>query len=207
MLEQRNTPAPKARKQYLLWIVGIVIVIIGVIMMNERETGQQPSYAQTRHTGPTSVIATITNSGSTNLPGATLTIKSDGSGALQYEKGRGSFTRVQDRAFPSGTFDNIRLASLLAEIKDVSLIPDHNCIKSVSFGSTTTITYKGRTSGDLSCLSHQDGNLFMDLRSLVENLYTHASSQATASEQAVAHDNQAMADDDQVVANDETDLI
>src|SRR5881275_656147 len=110
------------------------------------------------------VLAVITNSGSTNMPGSTLTINHDGSGSLTYQKRAHEqrFQRYVDRAFAPGTFESSQLANMLAQIQDVSTIPHRNCVKSVSFGSTTTITYQGKTSGDLSCLSNEDAKIFLD---------------------------------------------
>jgi hypothetical protein len=72
------------------------------------------------------------------------------------------------------------LAALLTKIKDVSAIPDHGCLKSVSFGSTTTITFQGKTSGDLSCLSKEDTPLFLDLKHQVQAMHKHIATLRTA---------------------------
>ena len=126
------------------------------------------------------ILAVITNSGSTNMPGSTLSINTDGSGSLTYRKGAQEqrFQRYVDKTFAAGTFESSQLANLLAQIQDVSTIPNHNCVKSVSFGSTTTITYQGKNSGDLSCLSNADAKIFLDLRDLVlQKIYALASGQ------------------------------
>jgi hypothetical protein len=129
---------------------------------------------------PNIILAVITNSGSTNMPGSTLTINNDGSGSLTYRRGAQEqrFQRYVDKIFTAGTFDSSQLASVLAQIQDVSTIPNHNCVKSVSFGSTTTITYQGKTSGDLSCLSNADEKIFLDLKDLIlQKFYALASGQ------------------------------
>ncbi len=118
-------------------------------------------------------LATIRNSGSTNTPGWTLTINKDGSGAIAYDQTRRtSFGHYENKTFAVGTFDSKQLEALLAQIGDVSTIPNRGCIKSVSFGSTTTITYQGKTSGDLSCLTQQDAPQFLALKHLVQNFRT-----------------------------------
>jgi len=58
--------------------------------------------------------------------------------------------RSQD--FPPGTIDTKALLSLLTEIGDVSRIPTGPCPKSISLGTTTKISYAGRTSGDLQSI-------------------------------------------------------
>jgi hypothetical protein len=127
------------------------------------------------------VLAVITNSGSTNAPAFTLTINQDGSGSLLYQKGNNveRFSRFNDKTFPSGTFNSHQLSSLLTEIKDVSTIPDHGCLKSASFGTTTTITFQGKTSGDLTCLSNQDTPIFLALKHLVQTMSTHISTNSS----------------------------
>lgn len=128
------------------------------------------------------VLAVITNSGSTNAPGSTLTIYQDGSAKLAYQKGKSAtrFTGFHDQTFPAGTFASHKLAALLGKIKDVSTIPDHGCLKSVSFGSTTTITFQGKTSGDLSCLSNEDTPLFLDLKHQVQAMHKHITTLRTS---------------------------
>lgn len=166
-----------ATKRSFLWIGAIIvcIVLIAVTMISRKVMAGNGMQQQTGNVN--NVLAVITNSGSTNAPGSTLTIYQDGSGSLVYQKGSNSarFSTFHDRTFPSGTFDSHQLTSLLNEIKDVSAIPNHGCMKSVSFGSTTTITAQGKTSGDLSCLSSQDSSTFLDLKHLVETMYTHIS--------------------------------
>ena len=135
----------------------------GTQKMNQNPPVTQPSTSN--------VLAVITNSGSTNLPGLTLTIHTDGSGSLHYDKGKNQPKNGGDRTFPGGTFDTARLAALLKQIHDVSIVPNHSCLKSISFGTTTTITYNGKTSGDLSCLTKQDGETFEQLRNIVQEAY------------------------------------
>jgi hypothetical protein len=131
---------------------------------------------RSRHPQQTSeVLAVINNSGSTNTPGSTLTIHKDGSGSITYEKRTQGerFGHYQDKVYPAGTFESSQLENLLTQIQDVSTIPNRDCLKSVSFGSTTTITYQGKTSGDLSCLNNQDPQSFLDLKDLVQKITSH----------------------------------
>lgn len=122
-----------------------------------------------------SVLAVLNNSGSTNAPESTFTIYTDGSGSLAYQKGANEarFSQYVNKTFTAGTLESNQLATMLTQITDVSTIPNHDCIKSASFGSTTTITYQGKTSGDLSCLTKQDPQIFLDLSHLVDTLYAH----------------------------------
>jgi len=55
-----------------------------------------------------------------------------------------------EQDFKAGTADAKTLSAMLQKIGDVSQITGH-CAKSVSFGTVTTITYNGKTSGDISC--------------------------------------------------------
>ena len=171
-----STPKGKLWRRLRLWIAlgmaTILLVIIGTISMtaNSFQNGAPKG----------SLLVVITNSGSTNTPKSTLTINTDGSGSLMYHKDTcgvcniGNSNRFVDKTFPAGTFNVAQLKNLLTQIGDVSAIPDHGCIKSISFGSTTTITYQGKTSGDISCLSNADLKIYLDAKEQVEALYTQA---------------------------------
>lgn len=81
----------------------------------------------------------LINSGSTNTWGFILTINSDGSG--EYN---------QTKKWAPGTFDyKLLLKAIKADTNFTSEI--RNCYKSISSGSTETIRYNGKTSGDISC--------------------------------------------------------
>ena len=169
-----STPKGKLWRRPLLWIaLGmaiILLVIIGTISMHTTANSFQNGAPKG------SLLVVITNSGSTNTPKSTLTLNTDGSGSLVYHKDTtlGNSSRFVDKTFPAGTFNVAQLKNLLTQIGDVSAIPDHGCIKSISFGSTTTITYMGKTSGDISCLSNADLKIYLDAKEQVEALYTQA---------------------------------
>src|SRR5437879_3615229 len=161
--------------QYRLLRMSVVVVFIFLLTtIAKRILAMARSIS--RHPQDTNgVLAVITNSGSTNAPGSTLTIMKDGSGSLTYQKGAQEerFSRFVNKTFPRGTFESNQLENMLIQIKDVGTIPNRDCLKSVSFGSTTTITYQGKTSGDLSCLSNEDSKIFLDLKKLVQSMLTH----------------------------------
>ena len=180
MREHAYNPTPKGKLWHrpLLWLAlgmtTILLVIIGTMNMHTTANSFQN---RAPIGGP---LVVITNSGSTNTPESTLTLNTDGSGSLMYRKDTsdmysvGNSSRFVDKTFPAGTFNVAQLKDLLAQIGDVSAIPDHGCIKSISFGSTTTITYQGKTSGDISCLSNADLKIYLDAKAQVEALYTLA---------------------------------
>jgi hypothetical protein len=103
------------------------------------------------------ILATITQSRSTNTLGYEVVIHSDGSATAEI--GGSSFglrtEPSRSQQFPSGTIDTKTLRRLLTEIGDVSRIPTGGCAKSVSFGTRTQITYANKTSGDLQCIRPQ----------------------------------------------------
>jgi hypothetical protein len=103
------------------------------------------------------ILATITQSGSTNTRGYKVVIRNDGSATVEI--GGASFALPSEpsrsQQFPSGTIDTKTLRRLLTEIGDVSRIPTGGCAKSVSFGTRTLITYASKTSGDLQCIRQQ----------------------------------------------------
>jgi len=103
------------------------------------------------------ILATITQSRSTNTRGYKVVIRNDGSGTAEI--GGASFglrtEPSRSQQFPPRTIDTKMLQRLLTEIGDVSRIPTGGCAKSVSFGTRTEITYAGKTSGDLQCIRPQ----------------------------------------------------
>ena len=165
------SPTHVIPSKQLLWTgVALLLIIIGVTTTLIYRGGK--AVASLPPSGDT--LATIRNSGSTNTPGWTLAINTDGSGAITYDQTRRTgFGHYENKAFTAGTFDSEQLETLLAQIGDVSTIPNRGCIKSVSFGSTTTITYQGKTSGDLTCLSQEDAPQFLALKRLVQNFRTN----------------------------------
>jgi hypothetical protein len=56
------------------------------------------------------------------------------------------------KTYDAGSPEVAAFLSDLAEIGDVSAIPIGQCSKSISFGTVTTVTVDGTTSGDLQCL-------------------------------------------------------
>lgn len=93
---------------------------------------------------PTSVSeALIANSGSTNTAGYTLRVYADGTTAL-LQADIPQHKRVS-RALVDRFFADLRAAGPL------DTLPRTFCMKSASFGSTTTISYRGKTSPDVSC--------------------------------------------------------
>ena len=107
------------------------------------------------------ILATITQSRSTNTVGYEVVIHSDGSATAEI--GGSSFglrtEPSRSQQFPPGAIDTKTLRRLLTEIGDVSRIPSGNCPKSVSFGTRTQITYANKTSGDLQCIRQQASNV------------------------------------------------
>ncbi|MEA2664370.1 MAG: hypothetical protein QOI11_1314 [Candidatus Eremiobacteraeota bacterium] len=88
-------------------------------------------------------LAVIVNSGSTNTAGYTLRVRDDGwttlaqAGATQHKR--------LDKALAARFFADLRAAGPLGAL------PRAMCMKSTSFGSVTTVSYRGARSPDLSC--------------------------------------------------------
>jgi hypothetical protein len=104
--------------------------------------------------GAEDVLAVISQSRSTNSRGYTVTIHNDGGATAEIEGATvvGHAGSPRSQQFPAGTVDTKTLRNLLSEIGDVGKIPTGGCAKSVSFGTSTEITYAGKTSGDLQCI-------------------------------------------------------
>lgn len=154
----------------LLLAIVVAFASIGrITAMSAFDTNSSKGHSSGAATGGS--LVTITNSGSTNTPGYTLVIYSDGSGSLNYtRKGQTHFGTYQDKTFPAGTFATQQLHTVLQAVGDVSKIPHRGCLKSASFGTSTTITYQGKTSSDLTCLGSQDARSHLDLKDMVQQM-------------------------------------
>jgi hypothetical protein len=153
--------------------IGVVVVFICLLTAIAKRVLAMASNVFQDTNG---VLAVITDSGSTNKPGSTITINRDGSGSVIFQRSAGErrFGQYVNKTFPPNTFESNQLETILTQINDVDTIPKHNCIKSISFGSVTTITYQGKTSGDLNCLSGEDPQIFLDLKNLVQRIRAQA---------------------------------
>jgi hypothetical protein len=114
----------------------------------------------------TNILAIINVSGSTNTFPYSITVYQDGSAKAAVEGSTSSET------LPPKTVNIVQLQGLLNQIGDVSKIANGSCAKSVSFGTTTTISYNGNTSGDLQCLKDDstEPRADKDLAAFVANL-------------------------------------
>lgn len=107
------------------------------------------------------ILATISQSGSTNASGYKVVIRKDGSATVEAIARNSPLPMQQPRSqpvsreFPAATVDAKKLRLLLKDVGDVSRIPVGGCAKSASFGTRTQITYAGKTSGDLQCIRLQ----------------------------------------------------
>lgn len=87
----------------------------------------------------------IVNSGSTNVQGFSLILAQDGEAKL--EQGNSTLHRYLPQNVTSRLFADLRAAGAL------DALPLSRCMKSASFGTTTRIFYRGKTSPDVSCPS------------------------------------------------------
>jgi hypothetical protein len=118
---------------------------------------RQVTAAAQQETGAKGILATITQSRSTNTLGYRILIYNDGSATAEIA-GASSALRTEpsrSQEFPPGAIDTKTLRRLLTDIGDVSKIPIGGCAKSASFGTRTQITYVSKTSGDLQCIRSQ----------------------------------------------------
>lgn len=100
------------------------------------------------------ILAVISKSGSTNSPAYRVVVRNDGSATAEIDGANvaAGSQPARLRTFMAGSIDSQTLRRLLTEVGDVSAIPTGHCAKSVSFGTTTRITYEGKISGDLQCV-------------------------------------------------------
>jgi hypothetical protein len=89
--------------------------------------------------------ALIVNSGSTNRAGYRLRVYADGTTALQ--QGDAALRKHVSLALVKRFFADLRAAGAL------DVLPRGACMKSASFGSSTTVGYRGKLSPDITCPS------------------------------------------------------
>jgi hypothetical protein len=87
--------------------------------------------------------AVIKNSGSTNAAGYTIVLHPDATAELR-QNGT-TVAKTVAKAQAAKLFDQLHATGRL------DALPIGHCMRSASFGSTTTVTYAGHTSGDLGC--------------------------------------------------------
>ncbi len=150
----------------LLSIVLLIFVFAGLLPGNVSSAQQattpenhqaKPTANQETKQGVEGILATITQSRSTNTRGYQVVINNDGSATAEISGANFGLRTEPSRSqqFPHGTIDTKTLRRLLTEIGDVSRIPTGSCAKSVSFGTRTQISYASKTSGDLQCIRAQ----------------------------------------------------
>lgn len=94
--------------------------------------------------------AVVRNSGSTNAPGYTITVWTGGRATVQtISKAGAPAGGVRTSAVPRSLAAQFLNEAAAARRENAAAEP--GCMKSASFGSTTTVSWHGWTSGDLAC--------------------------------------------------------
>ncbi|GCE20175.1 S53 family peptidase [Dictyobacter kobayashii] len=123
---------------------------------------------------PTVHVAVLCRSASTNTAALVMRVNNDGSAFLTTLPGDG--VPNIDTPLPKNTIDSASLAALLKRIGDITKIPEHYCLKPISFATITTTTYHIETSNDLSCLTPHDQQDYYNLWLMVDGIlskYVH----------------------------------
>jgi len=100
------------------------------------------------------VVAVIRVSASTNSAEVDVTVYADGSANRTIGPARNSDLDGKPAIFLPGQPAVAKFVADLDAVGNVAAIPIGQCGKSVSFGTTTTVTAGGQTSGDLQCLDN-----------------------------------------------------
>jgi hypothetical protein len=134
--------------------IHLLLLVVAALAANAAE-GQSGTSLDEMH-------ALIVNSGSTNFEGFTLILREDGEAKL--EQGNSTFQKYLPQTFTTRLFADLRAAGAL------DALPQSQCMKSASFGTTTRISYRGKTSPDISCPSSNPilGRLAIDVMSLLD---------------------------------------
>ena len=91
----------------------------------------------------------ITNTGSTNRPGINITMGSKGHAVVEDRNGDKAKMKLPSEL-------HTKLMQDLEAAGPLDQMQARHCAKSVSFGSSTFVTYKGVRSPDLSCAGQTD---------------------------------------------------
>jgi hypothetical protein len=109
----------------------------------------------------------IENSGSTNTAGYRVVVHPDAT--VDIRRGGVSTHEHADPAHVAHL-----LATVVAEAP-LDAIPSGHCMRSVSFGSVTRVSYDGKTTGDLGCgTTPAARKLSLDVATLVGELHVNA---------------------------------
>lgn len=92
----------------------------------------------------------ITDSGSTNRPGMTVTVDDQGHASIEGRAGAKAEMDLESPLF-SRLMEDVKAAMPLDQLKVA------HCMKSVSFGSRMWVSYNGVKSPDVSCPGQTDG--------------------------------------------------
>jgi hypothetical protein len=88
--------------------------------------------------------ATIEDTGSTNRAGIHVTFDREGHATVQQRGGEPRHVKLRERECKQFMSD-------LEALGPLSALPEHHCMKSVSFGSSLFVQFNGDRSPDLNC--------------------------------------------------------
>jgi len=118
----------------------------------------------TPHQSAAADSAVIDNSGSTNTAPYTITVRPDGTARVEISPGHKETKKLAD-ATTAAFFKDLHAALPLGELETAP------CMKSASFGTRTTVRYRGATSPDLSCAMDERGKrLAADVAKIAQEL-------------------------------------
>lgn len=147
-------------------IAFLVLCIFGVVAVSVmslknipvanilKSTSKGTAYNKPKQNGDSPII--IKDSGSTNSNAFDITVNPDGSGLMNTLKHitknepASSQKLISRQNVPAKTLEYEKLRQAIATVPNLKFDASQ-CIKSVSFGSVTTITFNGETSSDISC--------------------------------------------------------
>lgn len=123
----------------------LLAVILSACGPSSSNAGRTPSGNAT--------VAVIRESPSTNTPAVAVTIRSNGNVVWHVAPSRtdtsGHLSRALHSRIALSFLQDLRRLGSVHAIKGAA----GQCVKSASFGTTITVTYRGETSTDLTCLS------------------------------------------------------
>ena len=150
----------------------VFLAVIGIVAIAGLYIWRQKPIRNDEKPATKTLLATVVDSGSTNLAGWELAIYSDGSAQLHCDPSPRLHNSCSSTTDKSDTNAANRLSSDLAS---TPLQPQYDCIRSVSFGSVQTLRYNGKSAIGIDCYltENPSSSLSKDLLSFLLQANLH----------------------------------
>lgn len=157
----------KSRRGFSLFERILILFTLGIVAISSvyiwRNANNNKPLANKK------LLVALKDSGSTNFTGWKLEIYTDGSAKLNCDTGPQLNKSCTSASFRSNTFFANRLSRDLAKIH---LGTQYNCIRAVSFGSSESLIYGGKSITGIDCYfsTNSTSSLSKDILPFLQNV-------------------------------------